>query len=131
MRGLFFYSPKLRRSVGELVFILQSFSAGGFLFIAVSSSAQVIDNFNDGDFTSNPHWSGDSLEWLVISGQLKSAGSLGTPGIYLSTPSSLALNTTWEFYANPKLATSSGNYMDVFLTSDSSNLKGSNSGYFV
>ncbi|GDX52799.1 hypothetical protein LBMAG27_18460 [Bacteroidota bacterium] len=94
--------------------------------------AQVNDNFNDNDFTAGTLWSGDDVEWTATTGQLQTNGPAVTPTTtHLSTASTLASNCQWEFFANPKCSTSSGNYMDVYLTSDSVNLEGLGSGYFV
>ena len=95
--------------------------------------AQFTDDFSDGDFTNNPQWSGNDTSWVVNAGQLQSFGTnlSGSYSRYLSTPSLLAADAQWEFFANPKVATTNGNYMDIYLTSDSANLLGSNSGYFV
>lgn len=94
--------------------------------------AQVNDNFDDSDFTIGTFWSGDDVEWTATTGQLQTNGPAVTPTTtHLSTASTLAVNCQWEFFANPKCATSSGNYMDVYLTSDSANLEGFGSGYFV
>jgi len=94
--------------------------------------AQWSDNFSDGDFTANPTWNGDNSSWQIINGQLNSNGP-GVTGtvIYLSTASATSSNCQWEFYVNPKTGTTSGNYADVFLTSDSARLSGNNNGYFV
>jgi PKD repeat protein len=98
----------------------------------MGASAQFIDNFTDGDFTSNPVWTGDNANWQITNGQLNSNGpSVSGTVLQLSTPSTLASDAQWEFFANAKFGTSSANYMDIFLTSDSANLKGQNSGYFV
>ncbi|MCH8318335.1 MAG: lamin tail domain-containing protein, partial [Bacteroidetes bacterium] len=93
--------------------------------------AQFTDDFSDGDFTSNPVWSGDDTVWTVIGGELRSNSSTTNSIFYLSTASSIIQNTQWEFYCNLKLSTSGVRYVDIFLVSDSSNLKGNNSGYFV
>ena len=93
-------------------------------------SAQVIENFLDGDFTTDPEWSGDTDLFVVKANQLNSQSS--TAGnYYLSTPSNLALNTQWNFYFNMKFGTSGVNYTDVYLVSDSANLTTPNNGYFV
>ena len=95
-------------------------------------TAQFSDNFSDGDFLKNPSWEGDTGAWVVLNAQLKSNGPAVTPSVlYLSTPSSLAYDCQWEFFVNTKLATSSGNYMDVFLISDQKNLNSNLNGYFV
>ncbi len=109
-----------------------------FIFIFIFSLSpfkgfsQFSDDFTDGNFSVNPAWTGNIIDWAVTAGQLSSNGPAVTPTtIYLSTTSSLALNAQWEFFANPKLATSSGNFIDVFLLSDSSNLLSAKNGYFV
>src|SRR6185436_20662794 len=93
--------------------------------------AQVDDNFTDGDFTSNPSWQGDTANWKVTGSQLNSNAPTTFTQTYLAVSNSLAYNTQWEFYVNLKFATSSLNYADIFLVSDSLNLPGNNSGFFV
>ena len=94
--------------------------------------AQLTDNFSDGNLLNNPSWEGDTSSWLIVNGQLRSNGPAFTPTVlYLSTKSTLAYDCQWEFFANPKLATSSGNFMDVFLVSDQKNLNSNLNGYFI
>lgn len=95
--------------------------------------AQLVDDFSDGDFSRDPPWTGDTQTFLVNPAlQLQSNGPAGTGTvIQLVTPSQAVVGTEWEFWANLRLATSSGNHADIFLISDSANLQGSNSGYFV
>ncbi|MFH1005237.1 MAG: lamin tail domain-containing protein [Bacteroidota bacterium] len=103
-----------------------------FFFFPLFLSAQVKDDFNDGDFISNPTWSGDNTKWEILIGQLHSIDSIANNIFYISTPSSRATNAQWEFCVNLKFNTSSLNYVDIFLTSDSANLKSTNNnGYFV
>lgn len=95
-------------------------------------NAQFTDDFNDGDFTNGVVWSGNTADWLVVTGELRTNGPAITPTqIYLSTNSSTAMDAQWEFYVNPKCATSSGNYMNIVLISDQSNLLGNFNGYYV
>jgi len=93
--------------------------------------AQVIENFSDGDFTTNPIWTGDIANWKVVNNQLNSNAPTTSAQTFLTTFNSLAQNTQWEFTVNLKFATSSANYTDIFLISDSLNLLGQNSGFFV
>lgn len=105
------------------------------LFLLFSPSfltAQVLDDFTDSDLNNNPIWVGDTTDWTIVNGQLRSNANASSYGFYLSTPSNAATNTQWELYVNLQLQTSSANYTDIFLTSDSADLKSlSNSGYFV
>ena len=90
------------------------------------------EDFNDGDFTDNPFWSGDTDDWTITDGQLQSNGpAVSGTFLQLTTPSTAVANTEWQFFANPRLSTSSNNYMDVYLMSTSSDLKETPSGYFV
>ncbi len=93
--------------------------------------AQVNENFSDGDFTSNPTWFGDVGNWKVSSQLLTSNAPVTATQSHLSTINTMAINTQWEFLINLKFATSSVNYSDIFLISDSVNLAGLNSGIFV
>ncbi len=101
---------------------------------AVPARAQLSESFTDGNFTENPAWTGDVSGFEVNTAkQLQSNGPAVTgTSLQLATPSVAASGTTWEFYANLKLATSSGNLADVWLLSDQSDLRAtSNFGYFV
>ena len=80
------------------------------LLFPFSTIAQLTEDFSDGDFSANPTWSGDAANWAVVSGQLQVNGPAVTPTTtYLSLSSAYATNAQWEFFANPKCATSSGN----------------------
>jgi hypothetical protein len=104
------------------------------LLSAVPAAAQLVDTFADGNFTQNPIWTGD-----VVSFQVNAAQQLQTNGpavtgtaLQLVTPCAATTGTTWEFWANLKLATSGGNYADVWLMADQPDLKASSTkGYFV
>ena len=97
------------------------------------AAAQVVDAFTDGNFTANPAWTGDVASFQVVAQQLQSNGPAVTPTtIALSTPSQANIGTVWEFWANLKLATSSGNLADVWLMATQPDLKNvNNTGYFV
>ncbi len=104
---------------------------GLLVIIAINSSAQFKENFEDENFSANPQWMGDTAKFKVIAGKLQSQ-SLGiNDKFYISTVSKSTVNTQWEFLINLQFNTSSANYVDVFLTSDSANLSGNNSGYLI
>ncbi|SHM20903.1 lamin tail domain-containing protein [Hymenobacter psychrotolerans] len=99
-----------------------------------AATAQLTEDFADGEFTQNPSWTGDAASFQVTSQQLQSNGPAATgTQLQLVTPSQAATGgTVWEFWANLRLATSSGNYADVWLVSEQADLKATgNRGYFV
>ena len=104
-----------------------------FLFLPLLASAQLTETFADGNLTANPAWTGDAASFLVTSQQLRSNGAAVTgTQIQLSAPSQASTGTVWEFWANLRLATSSGNLADVWLMASQMDLRSSNtSGYFV
>jgi hypothetical protein len=103
-----------------------------FLILPFWAQAQLQDNFTDGNFTSNPAWTGDaSLFTVNATQQLQSNGPAVTATAQLVTASQVNTGAEWEFYANLKFATSSANYADIFLMSDQATLAGTNTGYFV
>ncbi|WP_044515650.1 lamin tail domain-containing protein [Hymenobacter sp. DG25B] len=114
-----------------------SLLAGLLLFLiagAVPAQAQLSESFTDGNFVENPAWTGDVASFEVNTAlQLQSNGPAVTgTSLQLVTPSLAVSGTTWEFYANLKLATSSGNLADVWLLSDQNDLRATtNHGYYV
>jgi len=96
--------------------------------------AQLHDNFSDGNLTHNPTWAGDTGSFVVNGqGQLQSHGpeAIGTT-LQLVTPANTGGSMVWEFWAGLQLETSSGNYADIYLLSDTEDLKGGKAnGYFV
>ncbi|MGI4871635.1 MAG: lamin tail domain-containing protein [Janthinobacterium lividum] len=103
------------------------------LLLPFAGRAQVVDAFTDGDFTNNPTWTGDATSFQVTSQVLQSNGPAVTgTQIQLVTGCQANTGTTWEFWANLKLATSSGNLADVWLVSSLADLKSTaTKGYFV
>ncbi|MFD2246290.1 lamin tail domain-containing protein [Pontibacter ruber] len=118
-------TPVIRRGLGGGLILL---------LLPLLSLGQLNESFSDGDFTQSPTWSGDANSFMVNAiGQLQSNGPAVTGAtIQLATPSQAAVGVVWEFWANLRLATSSGNYTDVWLIANSEDLKNSStSGYFV
>lgn len=104
------------------------------LLLPYLATAQLQDDFSDGNFTQSPTWSGNVSGFVVnAQNQLQSSGPAVTGTVlYLSTPSQAVVGTVWEFWANLRLATSASNYADVFLMADKSDLRAADlNGYFV
>ena len=94
------------------------------LFLLVdSASAQITENFNDGDFSKDPVWTGDDSAFIVNPGlQLQSNKTIANSTFYLSSANELATSSVWEFWIRLAFNPSSANYVDAFLISSSSNL---------
>lgn len=103
------------------------------LCFAQSADAQLADNFNDGDFTNNPSWVGNTADWIVNpSLQLQSNNAVANSTFYLSTASTLVTTAEWEFWCQITFNPSSANYTDVYLTASGSDLTlNVTTGYFV
>lgn len=103
-----------------------------FLF-PLCLTAQVSDDFTDGDFTASPAWSGDNTEFTVnASNELQLNNSVAGAS-YLSVANAMASidNTEWHFYIKQAFASSGSNYGRVYLVSDQANLEGALNGYYL
>jgi hypothetical protein len=107
-----------------------------YLCLRILSTAQITDNFSDGDFNNNPTWTGDDTVFTIASvsgnNMLRSNKQIASTSFYLSTSSTFISDCQWEFYVNLQFNTSSANYVDIYLTSDNANLLTTSfNGYFV
>ncbi|NOR88501.1 MAG: hypothetical protein GQ527_12925 [Bacteroidales bacterium] len=105
-----------------------------FLLLVLTSviSAQVSENFEDGDFTNNPTWIGDQNAFKISTSfqlQLDQDGVEDTS--YLSTNNQLIDSLSWEFFIKLSFSPSANNYARVYLVSDQENIKGNLNGYFL
>lgn len=116
--------PPLLRALASVLIVLASFGA----------RAQFTDDFEDGDFTANPAWSGSDALFAIADdgGNLRlRSNSPGAATYWLSTPSTLASDARWEWFINLRFATSGANYADVYLLSDNADLSAAQNGWFV
>ncbi|TVT41540.1 hypothetical protein FNT36_08870 [Hymenobacter setariae] len=104
-----------------------------FFMLPLAAFAQLAETFADGNFTQNPAWNGDAASFIVANQVLQSNGPATTgTQLQLVTPCQASTGATWEFWANLKLATSSGNLADVWLLASQADLKSAaTKGYFV
>ncbi len=77
-----------------------------------------MDDFSDGDFSSNPSWIGDQNDFIVNSdGQLQlNASEAGSSFLY--TSSSFSDSTRWSMYAALDFAPSNSNKLAIYLAID-------------
>ncbi len=113
--------------------IFRAILIAAILSSSLQLSAQLTENFNDGDFTTNPTWIGNTTDWIVNpSLQLQSNNTIANSTFYLSTASTLATSVQWEWFTRIDFNPSGPNSIDVFLTASGSDLVSNNTtGYFV
>ncbi|MEM6784143.1 MAG: lamin tail domain-containing protein [Bacteroidota bacterium] len=113
----------MRRILLLLVFVLPC-----------AASAQVTDTFADGDFTTDPTWSGDRERFAVVPFEddfaLRSDGLAESDTIALATPS-MASAGRWQFRFRFEDNLTTGKGTRVYLIADSDDLKGEVRGYYV
>jgi hypothetical protein len=107
------------------------FAIAVVLFSSCACTAQLVDDFLDGDFTSNPTWTPNNVaNWTIVSNQLRSNSTAANSTFSISTPSAQALNAQWEFNVTLQFNTSGANFVDVYLMSSNATMTLAN-GYFV
>lgn len=99
--------------------------------LAMSSMAQVNENFSDGDFTQNPVWEGETANFVVNASKQLQLNSAGEGSSWLSTQNSIATESEWSFWIRLAFSASSNNMARVYLLSDQKNLNGPLNGYFL
>jgi hypothetical protein len=101
------------------------------LLVWQTGFSQITDNFDDGDFTANPPWSGTTADFSVIDGALGLTAAAASGSSFLASPSTSINNASWQFTVKMAFNPSSSNYTEVYLVSDSSNFSAALSGYLV
>lgn len=93
------------------------------ILLPVVVHAQFSDDFSDGNFTENPAWKGDSLQFEVNSERQLHLNSTGSDTSLLLTSSRRFENTEWNFWVRIAFNTSLNNYCRVYLAADSSDFR--------
>ena len=97
------------------------------------TTAQLSDDFSDGNLTLNPAWHGSSDNFIINSAgelQLK-APAAGTSWLSAEFTLSADQSARWDFYLKQSSAPSSANHGRFYLTSDQQDLSGPLNGYFL
>ena len=93
--------------------------------------SQVTDNFEDGNFTSNPAWIGNEIFFKInTSNQLQLYDSKESIS-YLCTQNQLVSNTEWQCWIKLSFSPSANNNVRYYLTSNKDNLSQPLEGYFL
>ncbi len=106
-----------------------------FSLLSGRLSAQLTDDFSDGDFTNDPEWFGNTGKFTVNGGELQltdsTPASENTTYLYLPAPTSTGENTIWEAYIRMEFAPSASNFARVYLSASNPNLSNSQEGYYL
>ncbi len=94
-------------------------------------TAQVFDDFTDGDFTNNPTWSGTAEKFIVNSNFQLQLNDNEAGNAWLTTPYELQGAVEWRFWIRLAFSPSANNFSDVYLISDNPNLSEPLNGYFL
>ena len=95
------------------------------------AKAQFADSFTDGNFTSNPTWTGDAAFYKVNTSYQLQLNATGTDIAVLSAGSSMLQDMEWNFWVKLSFAPSDNNLARIYLTSDQADLKGPLNGYYL
>jgi hypothetical protein len=95
------------------------------------------DDFSDGDFSTNPQWSGDITKYIISGAnnelQLSDLGNSGSASLFV--PINLRDSAIWEFSIRTNLTTtgpSSSNRIRIYLMADNSNFASATlNGYYL
>ena len=101
-----------------------------FLFLPFCLSAQVFEDFSDGDFTANPAWSGTDTSFTVNSNHQLQSSASSAGEAWLST----ALgdhSDEWRFWIREAFSPSANNYAEVWLCANSAEIPLATQGYFL
>ncbi|MBC7426453.1 MAG: lamin tail domain-containing protein [Bacteroidia bacterium] len=101
------------------------------ILISLAANAQFKDNFSDGNFTSNPTWTGNTSSFVINGGKLQSNNSVVNSSYFISTKNEIAVHALWQWSINIQFNPSSVNYADVFIVSDSADPGKAKNGYYV
>lgn len=97
----------------------------GIIFlIPLTLHSQVTDDFSDGNFTSNPVWTGDTSAFIVNAQKQLQLNSSGSDTSCLVTQGFNHPSREWSFRIKMSFNTSLNNYARVYLGSGSPELKG-------
>lgn len=102
-------------------------------FFSSKFIAQVVDDFSDGDFTTNPTWSGTTADFIINTSEQLQLNNTVAATSYLTTPHNLTDLTSkeWRIWVKQTFSPSSSNFGKVYLTADNSDLTQVQNGYYL
>lgn len=92
---------------------------------------QIFEDFSDGNFTANPPWQGDTADYVVNTREQLQLQAATVAPRYLSTPSPIMQDASWQMDVKLDFNPSSQNLAKVYLASEDSVLTGAVNGYYL
>ena len=102
-----------------------------FLCVPLFLSAQIYDDFNDGDFSANPVWKGSDKLFVVNASQQLQLYDTTENVAWLSTENSLINENEWRFWVKCSFSPSANNHTQIFLASDKEDISEALNGYYL
>ena len=99
----------------------------------VNGFTQVYENFSDGDFSTNPAWSGSTSDFLInTSRQLQTNQSIANTS-FLTTAHGLSTldDIEWTFKVKQSFSPSASNFGRFYLTASTTDPTSNPDGYFI
>lgn len=93
--------------------------------------SQTSDDFEDGNFTENPEWTGNQELFKVNSDFRLQLYDTEANQAYIGTANSMVINTEWRCWIKLSFSPSGNNNARYYLVSDKNDLEGSLDGYFL
>ena len=94
-----------------------------FVLLSNLIMSQTSDDFEDGNFTENPEWTGDQQLFKVNSSFQLQLNDTTANQAYLSTTNSMMINTEWQCWLKLSFSPSGNNYARYYLVSDNDDAK--------
>ena len=103
------------------------------IFWIISIKAQISEDFNDGEISSNPTWTGSISNYIINSSlQLQSNNTLAASTFITSNHNLQDIDgKEWHFWIKQAFSPSANNYAKIYLTSNNSDLSIQPDGYYL
>jgi hypothetical protein len=118
------FTFSILKTFTEIVFVIST-------LLPLPLSAQLNDDFTDGDFVLNPVWAGTSSSFSAEDGLLQLKAPSESASAFLSTSLEAISNTVWECSVSLRFNPSASNYARIYLISDQPDLSVPLNGYFI
>ncbi len=94
-------------------------------------SAQVSDDFEDGDFTQNPSWLGTQEKFRINTNKQLQLNDSIVGSAYLVTMNSMATDVEWRCWVKLSFSPSDNNNSRIYLISDKKDISQPLNGYYL